>query len=95
MARRPRPKLVRTVRTVLREHLREEKKDITNDLSGWWNIQPKSAQRLMYKTSRRLTPQHIEIVIEKLKLDEFDANELWLLAAIEAGWQINPNLEIM
>ena len=39
---------------------------------------------------RPLPPQHVEASITHLGLDEFDANELRLLAAREAGWQIDP-----
>lgn len=84
----------RSVRDIIRRHLREEGKTIVHDLAKWWQMHPRSAYRLMYKHERTFTPTYIEAVIAGLKLDEFDANELRLLAAIEAGWQLNPNLGI-
>lgn len=81
-------------RDLLRRHLREEGKTIVHDLASWWGIHPNSAYRRMYDTHRPFTPTFIEQAITGLQLDAFDAQELRLLAAREAGWLIDPNLDI-
>lgn len=43
----------------------------------------------MYDVGRVLSPVHIEAVVQNLKLDDFDAQELHRQAAIEAGFKIN------
>ena len=84
------PKKIRTVRDLLRRHLREEGMDI-QELAPWWNVQPNTVKGIMWH-GRPLSPQYIDAVIEALKLDEFDANELRVLGAIESGWNINVTL---
>lgn len=59
-----------------------------HDLSKAWNVQPHSAQRIMYDKKRSLTPEYIHAVVTLFKLDEFDALELHTLGAIESGWDI-------
>ena len=85
----------RTSRDLIRRHLREEGKTIVRDLASWWDMHPNSAYRRMYDKRRPMTPGYIEAVIEGCKLDEFDANELRILGAIEAGWNINPKLQVL
>lgn len=79
----------KTVRDVIRRHLREEGKTIAAFLAPAWGMAVNSAYRRMYD-SNALTPAHIDAVVEGLQLDEFDAAELYLLGAIEAGWKIRP-----
>lgn len=59
------------------------------DLAGPWNVRPATVKTIMHH-GRPLAPQHIDAFIEFLKLDEFDALELRIQGAIEAGWQIKP-----
>lgn len=78
----------RTVRQLLRRHLREEGARI-QDLAKVWECKRKSVyDRLCDK--RPLSPQHILAVVDLLKLDNFDKAELLLLGAQEAGWCIDP-----
>lgn len=86
------PKQVRTVRDVMREHLREAGMTVEHDLSRAWNMKPHSAHRVMYDKRRSLTPEYIHAFSALLKLDEFDVNEINLLGATEYGWRINPKL---
>ena len=81
------PHRVISVRDLIRRHLREEGKRINPELAAAWNMHPNSAYRRMYD-SRPFTPQMVDAVIELLKLDEFDANELRKRGALESGWNI-------
>jgi hypothetical protein len=81
------PRAVRDARGLIRQHLRGEGRQI-KDLAGPWDMHLNSTYRRFYD-KRPFTPQMIDVVIETLKLDEFDAYELRLQAAIEAGWQLN------
>lgn len=76
-----------TVRTLLRQHLREEGKRM-QDLAGPWNCQKGNVYDLFW-ANRPLAPAYVDAAIEFLKLDAFDAAELRLLAAREAGWKID------
>ncbi len=58
-------------------------------LAPAWGVSVHTVYAL-FNVSRPLPPQHVEASIAHLGLDEFDANELRLLAAREAGWQIDP-----
>lgn len=80
------PKSVRTVRDLIRRHLREEGHDQAA-LAAPWRVLPGSVKTIMCH-GRPLSPQYIDAAIEFFKLDEFDALELRLQGAIEAGWQI-------
>ena len=80
----------RTARAIIREHLRFAKKDIHNDLSAMLGVSKQYAGCLMRRRGYAIVPERIEQVIAGLQLDEFDANELRLVAAREAGWQIDP-----
>lgn len=80
------------VRDLIRRHLKEEKKQIKHDLAAWWGVHPHTAYRRMYDKRRPFTPSYIEAVITGLQLDEFDANELRLFGARDAGWLIDPNV---
>ncbi|EED41137.1 hypothetical protein SSKA14_4161 [Stenotrophomonas sp. SKA14] len=51
-----------------------------------------SVWRAFGKISRPLQPHQVEGAIAPLQLDEFDANELRLRAAREAGWNIDPKM---
>lgn len=81
------PKSIVTVRDMMRRHLREE---------GWqmqwlgehWNIQPGSVKFVFWKKTP-LPPQYVDAFIEALGLDEFDAAEMRVQGAIEAGWQLH------
>lgn len=79
---------VRTVRDHLRRHLREEGQQMQN-LAAAWGV-TKHTVYALFNVDRPLPPQHVEASIAHLGLDDFDANELRLLAAREAGWQIDP-----
>lgn len=58
------------------------------DLGPYWNIQHGSVKFVFWKKTP-LPPQYVDAFIEALRLDEFDAAELRLQAAIEAGWQLH------
>lgn len=77
----------KTVRDIMRRHLREEGKRIV-DLCAVWDMHANSAYRRFYD-KRPFTPQMIDSFAEYLRLDHEDVSELRLLAAIEAGWQLD------
>ena len=79
----------RTARAIIREHLRFAKLDIHNDLSAILGVSKQYAGCLMRRHRYAIVPERIEQVITALQLDEFDANELRLVAAREAGWEID------
>lgn len=83
---------VRTARDLMRRHLREERLTIRS-LCPTWNMHENSVYRRFYD-KRPFTPQMIDGFIELAKLDEFDAYELRLQAAIEAGWQLNTGAKL-
>lgn len=76
-----------SVRQLLRRHIREEGLRM-QDLSIPWQCKPPTIYRA-FGDQRPFSPSHIEAAIEFLGLDEFDANELRILGAREAGWQIS------
>lgn len=78
----------RTVRELLRRHLREEGMRLM-DLAPAWGRSAHTVYSL-FAVDRPLAPEHLEASIQALGLDEFDANELRLQGAREAGWQIDP-----
>lgn len=80
----------KSVRAVMRRHLREEGKLII-DLCDPWNMHKNSVYRRFYD-KRAYPPQYIEAFIQFLKLDDFDATELRVLGAIEAGWDLRKQL---
>lgn len=82
----------KTARDLMRRHLREERKRIV-DLCPVWDMHANSAYRRFYD-KRPFTPQMIDSFIEFMRLDDFDARELRLLAAIEAGWQLDHLKEL-
>ncbi len=86
------PRDVRTVRDHLRRHLREEGQQMQH-LAAAWGV-TKHTVYALFNVDRPLPPQHVEASIAHLGLDAFDANELRLLAAREAGWQIDPQFLI-
>ncbi|XTQ92578.1 hypothetical protein ACQR5W_11705 [Xanthomonas sacchari] len=77
-----------SVRQILRRHLREEQRRII-DLCGPWKCRPQTVYNA-FSDARPFSPSHIEAAIEFLGLDDFDANELRLVGAREAGWGIDP-----
>ncbi len=79
-----------TARDTLRRHLHEARHDL-KWLAGVWGCQAFSVWRVFQRTDRHLQPHHVELAITALELDEFDANEIRLIAAREAGWQIDTN----
>lgn len=83
----------KTLRALLRRHLREEGRRIL-DLSLPWDITPNAAYRLFYDLKRPLGPQYVDAAIQFLRLDADDANELRIRGAIEAGWQIKLQKQV-
>lgn len=82
------PNSVKTVRDMLRRHLKEEGRT-QGSLATVWDMKPDTVKRMFWDRKRPFAPQHIDAFIEALKLDEFDAMELRWQAAIEAGWQLD------
>src|SRR5687768_13529605 len=82
------PKQIRTARDLIRRHLREERKTVKQFSEFIGYAKPTNLYEYFYRTKRYLPPQIIDAAIEFLKLDEFDALELRIKGAIEAGWQI-------
>jgi len=80
------PTMVRTVRDLLRRHLREEGRELRS-LAAPWNVQPATVKTIFHQ-SRPLSPQYVDAAIEFLKLDDFDALEIRLQGAIKSGWQL-------
>lgn len=78
----------KTVRAIMRRHLRLEGKTMV-DLAPVWDMRDTSVWRRFYDTKRAMSPQYIDSFIDFLKLDDFDAYELRLAGAIEAGWQLH------
>lgn len=81
------PRDVNSVRAMLRRHLREEGHRM-QDLAEAWGCKPGNVYDYFCE-DRPFSPQHIEACIAFLKLDEFDAAELRLQGAREAGWKID------
>lgn len=81
------PPQVRSVRDILRRHLRDEGYNQT-DLHKAWAVKPETVKTI-FMHGRPLSPQYIDAAIEFFKLDDFDAMDLRLQGAIEAGWQIS------
>lgn len=88
------PRYVRTVRDLMRQYMREMGLRISGELAQAWDVQGKSALRMMYDRDRPLAPERIEAFIELIQADEIDANELRLAGAKEAGWKIDPKFLI-
>ena len=86
--RRPAPRHL-TARDILRRHLHEDGQRVQS-LAQAWGIRRFSVWRVFQRTERHLQPHHVEGAITALHLDDFDANELRLVAAREAGWNIDP-----
>ncbi len=78
-----------TAREIIRRHLHEAGHPLTF-LADAWSCQEFSVYRVFQRTERHLQPHHVEGAIRALQLDDFDANELRLAAAREAGFKINP-----
>jgi hypothetical protein len=81
------PRSCNSVRTVIRRHLAEEGLRM-QDLAGPWQCKRTTVYG-MFCDNRPFSPPHIDAVIEFLRLDEFDAAELRLLGAREAGWNLD------
>jgi hypothetical protein len=77
----------------MRRHLREEGLRI-KDLAPVWGMAEVSCYRRFYE-QRPMAPQLVDAFINRLRLDEFDANELRTAGAIEAGWKLNPKLHVV
>lgn len=86
--RRPAPAHI-TARDMLRRHLHESRRDL-KWLADVWGCKSFSVWRVFQRTDRALQPRHVELAITAMELDEFDANEIRLTAAREAGWKIDP-----
>ncbi len=78
-----------TVRDTIRRHMHEAGRNL-DSLSAVWGCKKFSVWRAFQRIDRPLQPHQVEGVIETLHLDEFDANDLRLQAAREAGWKIDP-----
>lgn len=78
----------KTVRDIIRRHLALDRLSIKGDLANMLGMHPVSAAALMGK-KYAIAPQYIDRFITEMKLDEFDAHELRLAGAIEAGWQLH------
>lgn len=78
-----------TARDLVRRHVHEDRKSLAC-LATAWGCKEFSVWRVFQRIDRPLQPHHIEGVITALQLDEFDANDLRLRAAREAGWNIDP-----
>ncbi|MCS3807856.1 hypothetical protein [Xanthomonas sp. 4461] len=76
-----------TVRQLLKRHLLEEGKRI-QDLAAPWQCCVQNVYDRFCKGGA-IAPGHIDAAIAFLRLDEFDAAELRLLGAREAGWNID------
>lgn len=76
-----------SVRKLLRRHLREEGRRM-QDLAEPWQCARQTVYD-MFSSARTISPQHVDAAIEWLGLDDFDATELRLLGAREAGWNID------
>lgn len=79
----------RTVRSVMREHLKHGKKNIYKDLATMLGLSESSTRKMMWR-NLPIQPRHVETFIKAMRLDEFDANELRLFAARELGLNIDP-----
>lgn len=88
LLRKPQPAHL-TARDMLRRHLHDAGRSL-DSLTSAWNCKQFSVWRTFQRTERPLQPHHVEGAITALSLDEFDANELRLRAAREAGWAIDP-----
>ena len=86
--RAPRPKFLRGVREIIREHLHESGLTIEYHLAPAWNVHPHTVHRIFREKVRSISPEHINAVVKLFKLDEFDSIELHTLGAIESGWNI-------
>lgn len=76
-----------TVRQLLKRHLLEEGKRI-QDLAGPWQCSVQNVYDRLCKGGP-LAPAHLDAAIAFLRLDDFDAAELRMLGAREAGWNID------
>jgi hypothetical protein len=76
-----------TTRDHMRYYLRRAGLHV-KDLGAVWNMHPVSAYRRFYH-NRPWSPNYIEAFIEACKLDSLEAQKLRLLAAREAGWQLD------
>lgn len=83
------PAAPRTARELLRRHLREEGLTISGDLARAWGVTDDNARKAMTRTRWPLAAARIEQAIALLRLDEFDAQELRLAAARDAGWRLD------
>lgn len=83
------PRSIDSVRSHLKRHLLEEGKRM-QDLADVWGCSKHNVYDLFYR-DRPISPKHIELAAQMLGLDEFDTNELRLLGAREAGWQIDTS----
>lgn len=81
----------RKLRELIREHLNHARINQAQ-LAAIWGIHHASARRLLYPAKGRrneIGPEKIDQLVIALKLDEFDAYELHVAGALEAGYRIN------
>lgn len=77
-----------SVRQILRRHIRDKGLRM-QDLCTPWKCKRNTVYSA-YSDQRPFSPSHIEAAIEFLGLDDAAANELRLIGAREAGWNIDP-----
>jgi len=88
---------VRTLRDMIRKHVADAGL-LLADLHVPWKCKPNTVRCLMCnaadRNKRPLSSQYIDALVDYLKLDEFDATELYRQGAREAGYAIDgPTLE--
>ena len=88
------PKNPKAVRDIMRRHMREEGK-LQKDFSKYLDISYSAVTDYFYRKNRPMPPGLVDAFIEWLELDEFDALELRIRGAQEAGWQIERALEVL
>lgn len=87
------PKYVRSLRDLMRRHLREEKKTVKAFSAFVGYATPNTMYDYFYRVKRPIPPAIVDALIDFLKLDEFDADEIRLCGAIESGWQLRSLLK--
>ncbi len=80
-----------SARDMIRRYCREQGMRLAG-LAPAWKCKTFSVWRAFGRTTHPLQPYQIEGAIVVLQLDEFDANDLRLRAAREAGWKIDVSM---
>lgn len=83
------PEKPRKVVDVIRKHMNDNNVTLKM-LSVAWHCSPPTVSTTLSRGRKRpLSPQYIDAVVELMKLDDFDATELYRMAALEAGYRID------